>query len=130
MDPKDTESFFQSYKAQTIPELVAAVRLWEDHFLVTYRGPFFLIRVADVLASLHSSTMALMLYKEVHSSSSVKEIKLSTEYDTKAQASMEADPVFNEFLEKFEERCRDDDENQSTANCGRPVHPSFTAAFV
>jgi hypothetical protein len=60
----------------------------------------------------------------------VREIKLGTEYNTKAQASMETDPVFNDFLEKFEERCHADEENQSTAHRGRPVLSSFTVAFV
>jgi hypothetical protein len=65
MDPRHTESFLQSLNATTVPQLVEVARLWEDELLVTYRCPFFLVRVGDVQASFYSSATALSLYKEV-----------------------------------------------------------------
>jgi hypothetical protein len=65
MDPRHRESFLQSLNATTVPQLVEVARLWEDELLVTYRCPFFLVRVGDVQASFNSSATALSLYKEV-----------------------------------------------------------------
>jgi hypothetical protein len=66
MDPRDSDRFLQSLKAHTIPEIVAAARLWEDTLLPTYPGPFFSIRVADVRATFNAGATALLLYKEVN----------------------------------------------------------------
>jgi hypothetical protein len=93
MDPRHRESFLQSLNATTVPQLVEVARLWEDELLVTYRCPFFLVRVGDVQASFNSSATALSLYKE-------------------AQALIEPDDVFNGFVTIFEENSRADAEDQ------------------
>jgi hypothetical protein len=65
MDPKDTEQFLLSLKAQGIPDIVEAARFWEESLLPAYPGPFFSVRVADVRATLDAGAAALILYKEV-----------------------------------------------------------------
>jgi len=65
MDAHDSDIFLQSLKAQTVPELAKTARLWEGELLQRYRGPFFLVRVGDIRASLNSPATALILYKEV-----------------------------------------------------------------
>lgn len=65
MEAQDRAQFLESLKADTIPELAATVRLWEQTLLPRYRIPFFLVRVADVRAALNSTATALILYKEV-----------------------------------------------------------------
>jgi hypothetical protein len=87
MDKSDAEAFIQSLQASSITQLVETARLWEDRLLVTYRCPFFLVRVGDVHASFRSSATALALYKE-------------------AQDSIESDEVFNQFVVRFEESSR------------------------
>jgi len=91
MDPKDCALFLESLKAQTIPELVTTARVWECKLLQLYRIPFFLVRVGDIRAALNSPATALILYKE-------------------AQAQIEPDSVFNQFVVNLEQRCLADEE--------------------
>lgn len=65
MDPQHMEQFLGSLDAKTTQELFDTARLWENLLLPVYRGPFFLVHVADIRAVLHSSATALTLYKEV-----------------------------------------------------------------
>ncbi|KZP21287.1 hypothetical protein FIBSPDRAFT_508603 [Athelia psychrophila] len=92
MEAQDRAQFLESLKADTIPELAATVRLWEQTLLPRYRIPFFLVRVADVRAALNSTATALILYKE-------------------AQAQLDRDPVFDDFVDHLSSQCHADEEN-------------------
>ena len=109
LDPQDSVLFLESLKAQSVPELVRTARLWEDQLLERYRIPFFLVRVGDVRASLNSAVTALILYKEVGVFPAWWS-KATLMFDPQAQAHMEPDHVFDEFVASLEAQCASDEE--------------------